>query len=345
MTDKIDISYKLFTADRDALMHLLKPEQLIETLRKMYRIRHFETRAESAYQMGKIGGFFHSYIGQEAIQVSCVDLLGMKPWYCTTYRCHALALLTGVDVKEAMSELYGKSTGNALGRGGSMHLYSERLLGGFGIVGGHVPIAIGAAFSLKYQHEKNLSLCFLGDGAVAQGAFHESLNLASLWNLPCIIVIENNQWGMGTAVNRAICHQPIAESFAKAYNIEAYSVNGMDYFDCYGCFKEAQEKVLAHSKPILIEALTERFKGHSVSDPGLYRSKEALHEIMERDPIKKFAHTLVQSKILTEEECKKMSDEEKDLVIASMKFAEESPWPDPVVLEEGVFSDKSLRME
>ncbi len=334
------ISYNLFTSDHDALIKSLGGEKLRETLRKMYRIRHFETRAESAYQQGKIGGFFHSYIGQEAIQTSCVDLLGLKPWYATTYRCHALALLTGVDVKDAMSELYGKANGNAKGRGGSMHLYSDKLLGGFGIVGGHVPIAVGAAFSLKYKKEKNLSLCFLGDGAVVQGAVHESLNLASLWNLPCIIVIENNQWGMGTAVSRAVCHQPIAESFAKAYGINSYSVNGMDYFDCYGCFEKASKEVIESSRPILIEALTERFKGHSVSDPGLYRSKDVLKEAMERDPIAKFVRILVENKIISEDECKAISDEEKEKVIAAMKHADESPWPDLATLEDGVYFDE-----
>lgn len=340
MKEKDKTEYTFFKADKKSIIGSLSKENFTETLHRLYRIRHFETRAEAAYQQGKIGGFFHSYIGQEMIQTACVDVLGLKPWYSTTYRCHALALLTGVGVNEAMAELYGKSTGNALGRGGSMHLYSEKLLGGFGIVGGHVPIAVGAAFSIKYKNEKNLSLCFLGDGAVVQGAVHESLNLASLWNLPCIIVIENNQWGMGTSVKRAVCQQPIAENFAKAYGIESYTLDGMDYFSCYGCFKEASEKVVNSSRPILIEAVTERFKGHSVSDPGLYRSKESLQKIIENDPIKKFVDFLVKEKLLSEEECKKISDEEKAKVLEAMKFAEESPWPDVLTLEDNVYADE-----
>src|SRR5262249_52487406 len=150
-------------------------------------IRNFEVRAESAYQHGKIGGFFHAYIGQEAIQVAAVNVLGLNNWYITSYRCHALALLTGASPEELMAELYGRAAGNAKGRGGSMHFFTDRLLGGFGIVGGQIPIATGAAFTIKYRGQKDeVAICFLGDGAVAQGAFHESLNLAALWDLPCI---------------------------------------------------------------------------------------------------------------------------------------------------------------
>ena len=198
----------------------------------MLLIRHFEMRAEAAYQQGHIGGFFHAYTGQEAVQLAAVEAIDRKKnWWITTYRCHALALLLGIAPGEVMSELYGKKSGNALGRGGSMHLYAKRLLGGFGIVGGHIPIATGAAFSLKYQDRDGVAVCFLGDGSVAQGTFHESLNLASLWDLPCIYVIENNQWGMGTAVDRAICVQPIAEQMAKSYDMSAYTFDGMDFFN------------------------------------------------------------------------------------------------------------------
>jgi len=319
------------------LMKTLGSEHLLKALRAMLLIRNFEIRSESAYQHGNIGGFFHAYIGQEAIQTACVDLLGQKPWYLTTYRCHALALLLGVTPAEAMAELYGKATGNAQGRGGSMHLYADRLLGGFGIVGGHLPVAIGAAFSIKYQKQKSLSVCFLGDGAVAQGTLHESLNMASLWDLPCLFVIENNQWGMGTAVERAVCMFPIAETLAPAYNCKGYSVNGMDYFSCYSCFQQAAQEVIETSRPVIIEAFTERFKGHSVSDPGLYRSKENLQKAMEQDPIIRLMKTLEAAGHLTQEAYEQMNKEEKEKVIAAMKFAEESPLPDVMTLEEGVF--------
>src|SRR3984885_15394096 len=201
---------QFFPHQLDKRIKEIGQKELINVLKQMLFIRNFEVRAESAYLQGKVGGFFHSYIGQEAIQTAAVQVLGPNNWYITSYRCHALALLLGATPNELMAELYGRSTGNAKGRGGSMHFYTERLLGGFGIVGGQIPIATGAAFTLKYQGKKDeASFCFLGEGAVAQGAFHESLNLASLWNLPCIYVIENNKWGMGTHVERAIAVKEI----------------------------------------------------------------------------------------------------------------------------------------
>jgi pyruvate dehydrogenase E1 component alpha subunit len=321
-------------------------EKLIEYFSWMCLIRHFETRAESAYLQGKIGGFFHSYVGQEAIQTAAVAVMGKDQWWATSYRCHALALLLDVDPKELMAELYGKATGNALGRGGSMHFFSERLLGGFGIVGGQVPIATGAAFTLKYtkqvpgtpSQKGDVAVCFLGDGAVVQGAFHESLNLAALWDLPCIYVIENNEWGMGTDVARAVSVEPIAEKKAPGYGMKGYTFDGMDFFQCYQGFKEAFEEVKRTSKPVLIEVLTSRFRGHSVSDPGLYRSKESLQVCMEKDPLKLMKQALIDRKVLTLEECEALDLKQKEVVLAAMKFAEESPWPHPIHLEEDVFA-------
>lgn len=333
------IKYNFFESNADAAAKALGNEGLKEVLREMLLIRHFEMRAESAYQQGKVGGFFHAYMGQEAIQTAAAHAMGREHnWWITTYRCHALAMLLGATPNEMMSELYGKATGNAMGRGGSMHLYADRLLGGFGIVGGHLPIATGAAFSLKYQKEEGVAVCFLGDGAFVQGAVHESLNLASLWNLPCIYVIENNQWGMGTAVNRALCVQPIAEHFAPAYGMKAYSLDGMDFLSCYGGFKHIYEEVRKTGRPVLVEAVTERFRGHSISDPGLYRSKEELENAKKRDPIHLFAESLMKRKVLTEKEFEALDKELKEIVIASMKFAEESSEPDVLSLEEDVFA-------
>lgn len=332
--------YHLFQADPNKVIASLGKEALVEFLQKMLLIRNFEIRGEQAYQQGKVGGFYHSYMGQEAIQTGCIAAVGTEHWYTTTYRCHSLALLLGVTPNEAMAELYGRSTGNAMGRGGSMHLYSDRMLGGLAIVGGHVPIATGAAFSIKYLKTKNrASFCFMGDGAVVQGAVHESLNMAALWNLPCIYVIENNQWGMGTAVSRAVCMQPIAENLAKAYGIKAYTVDGSDFFSCYALFEHVLKEVLIDNRPVLIEALTERFRGHSISDPGLYRSKEEHAQTMvEKDPIIKLKNALIERKIITEEEFKELDHEQKEIVIAAMKFADESPWPDTITLEQGVFA-------
>lgn len=335
------IPYHFFSVDRQAIIKQLGPESLIKCFRQMLLIRNFEVRAESAYQHGKIGGFFHAYTGQEAIQVAAVQAIGQNNWWTTSYRCHALALLLGATPNELMAELYGKATGNAKGRGGSMHFFTERLLGGFGIVTGQLPIATGAAFSVKYLDKKNeVSVCFLGDGAVAQGVFHESLNLASLWDLPCIYVIENNQWGMGTHYERAISVPRLAEDKAQSYGMKGYTFDGMDFFACYGGFEHLHNEVLQTSRPVLVEVITERFKGHSISDPALYRSKEQLKACMQRDPVLRMEEALLEAKILTPEQAKAMDKEMKELVIASMEYAEQSPWPDLMTLEEDVFAPK-----
>ncbi len=339
MKDKKSPNYHYFPSDQDAVIEELGKSKLLKHLQEMLLIRHFEIRGESAYQQGKVGGFYHSYMGQEAIQVGCVAAAGSNNWFTTTYRCHALALLLHASPNEMMAELYGKATGNAGGKGGSMHMYADHLLGGLAIVGGHVPIATGAAFSVKYLKKKGwASFCFLGEGAAVQGAVHESLNIASLWNLPCLYVIENNQWGMGTAVERAVAIQPIAENYASSYGINSYTLKGLDFFNCYAGFKKAYEEVLATSRPVLIEAVTERFRGHSISDPGLYRSKEELQKTMERDPILFMKEALIRHGLLSESDFKELDAAQKEIVIAAMKFAEESPWPDPMTLEEGVFA-------
>lgn len=337
-----DITYNYLQADTQKVLQTLGKDALREILKSMLRIRNFEIRAEAAYLQGKIGGFFHAYVGQEAIQTACVYALGLDHWFTTSYRCHALALLTGATSKECMAELFGKVTGNALGRGGSMHLYTERMLGGFGIVGGQVPVAVGAAFSLKYLEKKDLiSVGFLGDGAVAQGSFHESLNLASLWNLPAMIVIENNQWGMGTGVNRAISVKPIAENLGKNYDMLAYTLNGVNFFDCYHGFQTIYEEMKKTNKPALVEVVTERFKGHSISDPGLYRSKEDLKKITQtKDPILFFKDHLIEAKLLDEETFKSLDKEMKDEVLEALDFADSSPFPDLLSLEEGVYNEE-----
>ncbi len=333
------IPYHFFSTDRQAVINQLGPEVLKACLSRMLLIRNFELRAEAAYQQGKIGGFFHSYIGQEAIQTAAVQALGPNNWYITSYRGHALALLLGATPDELMAELFGKSTGNAKGRGGSMHFFTDRLLGGFGIVTGQVPIATGAAFTIKYKEIKGeVAICFLGDGAVVQGAFHESLNLASLWNLPCIYVIENNMWGMGTSVERAVCVPRLAEDKAPGYNMKGYTFDGMDFFNCYAGFDHLFHEVLNDRRPVLVEVITERFKGHSVSDPGLYRTKESLKESMQRDPLNQMQTALIEAGMITEEEVKTLDKAMREKVMAALEFAEKSPWPDPQTLEEDVFA-------
>lgn len=328
------------TRSESPLPYSIGKDNALAALKEMLLIRNFEIRGESAYQHGLVGGFYHSYAGQEAIQTAAVQVFGQKNWWVGFYRCHALALLLGATPKEIMAELYGKANGNAKGRGGSMHLYTERLLGGFAIVGGHLPIAAGAAFSIKYLKKKDeVAVCFLGEGAVAQGAFHESLNLASLWNLPVIYVIENNHWGMGTHVSRALCFwEKIAETVAPAYKIKGYTLNGMDYFECYNGFEKIRQEVLKNSRPVLVECVCERFRGHSISDPALYRTKEQLQQIVQNDPILLLKATLEKEGFLTIEEFKRMDKEAKECVIEAMQYAEESPLPSPATLEEDVYA-------
>lgn len=339
MTTSQSNALRFFPSDPHKVINALGKDVLIENLRRMLAIRNFEIRAEAAYQQGKVGGFFHAYIGQEAIQTAVLQAIGPDNWFATSYRCHALALLLGATPNELMAELYGRSTGNAKGRGGSMHFYTDRLLGGFGIVGGQIPIATGAAFTIKYlKKPKEVAICFLGDGAVAQGAFHEALNLAALWDLPCIYVIENNMWGMGTAVERAISVNRLAEDKAAGYNMKAYTLDGMDFFNCYAGFSHIYHEVCETHRPVLVEAVTERFRGHSISDPGLYRSKENLKVCMQRDPIALLQQVLIEEGMLDQERVKQMDKHERERVVEAMKFAEESPWPDPITLEEDVFA-------
>lgn len=341
------VNYAYFQSDPSRVLESLGKERVLAQLERMLLIRHFETRAEAAYLQGKIGGFFHSYIGQEAIQTAAVCAMGEQQWWSTSYRCHALALLLGAHPDELMAELFGKATGNAKGRGGSMHFFTDRLLGGFGIVGGQVPIATGAAFTVKYLKESgaprsersaDVSLGFLGDGAVAQGAVHESLNLASLWDLPCVYVVENNQWGMGTHLNRAISIHPIAEKLGSAFGIKAYTLDGMDFLGCYAAFAEILAEVKTHSRPVIVEAITERFKGHSISDPGAYRSKESLAACMQRDPLVILFKHLERAGWISEAGYEAMETAQKERVKHALDFAEKSPWPDPASLEEDVMA-------
>jgi len=338
-TKKSDSSRTFFSCDSKKILKQLGPKNLERALQKMLLIRNFETRAEAAYLQGKIGGFFHSYIGQEAIQVAALEVFGPKNWWIATYRCHALALLLGATPNEVMAELYGRATGNAKGRGGSMHLYTDRMLGGFAIVGGHLPIALGASFALKYQdNQDELAICFLGDGAMAQGAFHESMNMASLWDLPCIYVIENNLWGMGTAVERALCFDRLAEDVAPTYKMKGYTLDGMDYANCFAGFQHIKEETLKTGRPVLVEVLTERFKGHSVSDPGLYRTKEELAKAKRYDPILLLRYEMEEMGYLNEEDFKTFDKAQREIVIEAMKYADASPWPDPITLEEEIFA-------
>lgn len=343
-TKTVELTASSFKHDTPKLIKQIGPERLLENLRQMLVIRHLETRGEAAYRQGKIGGFYHAYTGQEAVQTAMLEAVGPNNWWAISYRCHALALLLGVTPNELFAELYGREPGNAKGRGGSMHLYTDRLLGGSGIVGGQTPLAVGAAFAIKYKKIKDeVAYCFLGDGAVAQGAFHESLNLAALWDLPCVFVIENNHWGMGTAVDRAISVKRIAEEKAPGYGLKGYTADGMDYFNCYEAFSTLHKQVLKEKRPVLLEVVTERFRGHSISDPGLYRSKDELATAKQRDPIALLRVTLQEAGIIDDKAYEEMDAKAKEEILAAMAYADECPWPDPTTLEEGVFAPEEER--
>ena len=327
-----------FTSDTKKILTDLGKELALSLLAKMITIRQFDLRAEASYLQGKVGGFLHLYIGQEAIQTAAVQAAGTKNWFSTSYRCHGLALLLGESPLSLMSELYGKETGNAHGRGGSMHFFLPNMLGGDGIVGGQLPMATGAGFTCKYLKQKEkVSLCFLGDGAVAQGTFHESLNLASLRKLPCLYIVENNKWSMGTPLIRTLCDP---ENFlfhaAQTYNMPYYRLDGMDIFNCYAGFKDALDTVINKETPVLIECLTDRFKGHSISDPGLYRTKDELKECMKRDPILLMKNVLIENQFLTDEEFKVMETKIRQEIAHVAEEADKAPWPDPSTLEQGV---------
>ena len=339
-----DKQYQLdfLPVDSDQVLFDLKREGAIDVLRKMDLIRQFELRGEQSYQKGNVWGFYHSYIGQEAIQTAATAALGQdRHLWATSYRCHALALLLGASPNECMAELFGKVTGNAKGRGGSMHLYTDRMYGGSGIVGGQWPLGAGLAFSLKYKEMTDeIALCFGGDGAVMQGTFHESMNLAALWNLPLLIVIENNHIGMGTQVQRAVANLPIGQNLASCYGVRCINVDGMDFYSCYNGYKKAYEYIKNEKKPVIMEALCHRFKGHSISDAAAYRTKNELEEIKKRDPIEMLYKSLESQKVCDQEDLLQIKNENKKIILDAVAFAENSAFPNIKDLEEEVLADQ-----
>jgi pyruvate dehydrogenase E1 component alpha subunit len=341
MSCKTKYNIDFIESDPNQVLFKIKKEGAVAALRQMDLIRQFELRGEQSYQKGNVWGFYHSYIGQEAIQTAAVTALGAdKHLWATTYRCHALALLLGATANECMAELFGKVTGNAKGRGGSMHFYTDRMFGGSGIVGGQWPLGAGLAFSLKYKGiSDEVSLCFGGDGSVMQGTFHESMNLASLWKLPLIMVVENNQIGMGTQLSRAVANLPIGKNLASAYGAHSINIDGMDFYSCYEGFTQAYQYIIKEKKPVIIEAVCDRFKGHSISDAAEYRTKEELDEAKKRDPIELFYKSLEAQKFCDQDELLKIKSENKRVVLDAVKFAEESPFPNVNDLEEGVLAD------
>lgn len=331
----------LYSANFQEVLVQIGKERSLQMLESMILVRYFEMMGERAYQMGKVYGFFHSYIGEEGIQTAAVYALGKENDWITSYRCHALAILLGMSVREGMCELYGKANGVAKGRGGSMHMYQKNMFGGEGIVGATWPIGAGLALNIKYRGiNKRVSVCFGGDGAVMQGTFHETLNMATLWGLPLIVVIENNNFAMGTAVERGVANPPIGFNLSKAYGCKNYTVNGTNLCDCFALFLEVYHHVMKQGGPVLIEAIADRFRGHSISDSMSYRSKEELQKLMQKDPIQQFADRLKEVGWLDEKILEELRNCKKSEVKEAMRFAENSPSPDVSLLEKGVFVDE-----
>jgi pyruvate dehydrogenase E1 component alpha subunit len=305
----------------------LDEAQLFDVYRKMVTIRRFEEKAAEMYTKGKITGFCHLYAGEEAVAVGAIQALYDKDYVVSTYREHGHCLAKGAEPRAVMAELFGKETGISHGRGGSMHLFDPvlRFMGGYAIVGGGLPIAAGLGLSVMYKEEQEIVACFFGDGALPQGAFHESLNLAALWHLPVIFICENNFYGMGTLVQNAISQEHLYK-FAEPYKIPGVRVDGMDVLEVYGAVTEAAARTREGDGPSLIEAVTYRFRGHSMSDPVEYRSKREERIWLERDPIKNLRKKLLE-RGQTEEQFKQIEAEVEEVIEDSVRFADESPEP------------------
>jgi pyruvate dehydrogenase E1 component subunit alpha len=305
---------------------------------QMVLIRRFEERAAQAYGLRKIGGFCHLYIGQEAVGVgalACLDL--SKDYVLTAYRDHGHALAVGMDPKVVMAELFGKITGCSRGKGGSMHLFDveKHFFGGNGIVGAHLPVAAGVALKIRYLEEDGVVLCFFGDGAIHTGTFHESLNMARVWELPVIYICENNQYGMGTDFERVSAVTNFSE-LAGSYNMPAKQIDGMNVLEVYEEMKIAVERARTEKIPTLIEARTYRYLGHSMSDPATYRTKEEVDSYRKQDPIVILQDQMLEAGIVGEAEIKELDARCKTIAEEAVKFAEASEKPALETLWEDV---------
>ncbi|HEV3109522.1 MAG TPA: pyruvate dehydrogenase (acetyl-transferring) E1 component subunit alpha [Candidatus Binataceae bacterium] len=319
-------------------MYRLAEDELLEIYRLMSLIRRFEDKVAEMYTRGKITGFCHLYAGEEAVAVGAIHGLFDKDYVVSTYREHGHCLAKGASPRVVMAELFGKATGISKGRGGSMHLFDPalRFMGGYAIVGGGLPIATGLGLSIAYRGDPEVVCCFFGDGALPQGAFHESLNMASLWKLPVIFVCENNFYGMGTLVQNAICQEELYR-FADPYKIPGIRVDGMDVVEVYAAVSEAAARAREGKGPSLIEAITYRFRGHSMSDPAEYRSKREERIWQERDPIKRYRNLLMHERRILPAVLDRIDQEESALVDDAVKFADESPEPPLSELTKNVY--------
>src|SRR4030095_14407338 len=311
-------------------------------LTQMALIRRFEEKAAEMYALGKIGGFLHLYIGQEAVAVGATSILRPDDYAVSSYREHGHCLAKGSDPRRVMAELFGRIDGLSKGKGGSMHLFDKNVnfLGGHGIVGAHLPLATGAGFAIKYQGGDQVVLCFFGDGAVPEGEFHESMNLAALWKLPVIFICENNRYAMGTAIHRALAQTEIWR-FAETYGIPGEAVDGMDVLAVRDVVARAVARPRREKTPTLVEARTYRFRGHSMRDPAgaVYRTKEEVEREKLRDPIALFSDRCLKDGVLSEADIRNVEKAVNDLADEAVAFADASPEPPPEELFTDVYKD------
>ncbi len=320
-------------------VNLPSPAEQMRMYRQMTLIRRFEDRSNRAYREGKVGGYLHVYSGQEAVAVGFINQLKQQDQVVGHYRDHAYVLALGSDPNKVMAELYGKATGLCHGKGGSMHLYDKpnRFLGGYGIIGGMIGIATGVAFAAKYRREDSVTLCFFGDGSMNAGMLHECFNMAGLWDLPVVFIVENNKYAMGTPLELHSAETNLAKR-ASVYGFPSIQVDGMDPFKVWDAAGSVIEYVRERKSPYFVEALTYRFAGHGaadITDPGSYRTKEELEEWKQRDPILTLGRELVANGIATQAELDEIDREAQSIVSEAAKFAEESPEPAP----EALFAD------
>jgi pyruvate dehydrogenase E1 component alpha subunit len=308
---------------------------------QMYLMRRFEERAGQLYGMQKIKGFCHLYIGQEALMAGAMTVLRKEDAMITAYRDHAHALAKGISANEVMAELFGKITGCSKGKGGSMHMFSKehRFFGGHGIVGGQIPLGAGIAFAEKYNGTDNVCVCYMGDGAVRQGAFHEALNMAMTWKLPVIFIIENNNYAMGTSVERT-SNVTSLYKLGSAYDMPSEPVDGMDPEAVHLSMEKAVNRARKGDGPTLLEIITYRYKGHSMSDPAKYRSKDEVETYKSKDPVETSKKKLLDNKWASEKDIEAINERVNAIVEESVRFAEESPFPEAEELFRDVYSDE-----
>ena len=316
-------------------------DELLRFYRQMLLIRRFEEKAGQLYGMGLIGGFCHLYIGQEAVAVGIQHALQPGDSVITGYRDHGHMLVCNMDPRRVMAELTGRSTGYSKGKGGSMHMFArdQGFYGGHGIVGGQVPLGTGLAFAHKYREDGGICVAYMGDGAVNQGQVYESFNMAALWKLPILYVIENNRYAMGTAQARAAAGPKLCER-GHAYGIPGHEVDGMDVVAVHAKAEELVRQVRGGDGPVILEAMTYRYRGHSMSDPAKYRTKEEVQEMRERhDPIDLLRKVIVDQGAATEDDFKRLDKEIRDMVNDAARFAQDAPEPDPSELWTDVLAE------